>query len=597
MADIRIKDLPLAATPSASQFLPIDLTNTEKATIQTVVELGRPTASQAEAEAGINPTKAMTPLTTKQSIASEVGVSIASAAEGDLAVTALQPTAIGTSVQGYDAALQSIAGQTTSADQTLYTTGADTYATTSLTPFARTILDDVDAPAARTTLEAVQRLLTPGVLTRVYERFSLVDIDKNVGQLNEAVDTAAMLEAAVDVFGNTSSSIYQRVNGGQLHLGKKVILLNQSVEFTAAGVQIIGEGVESTKIYSTANIGSNALLKFAQSKNDYSDVGCGAQDFFVDMQGFTGHAIEWEKPYDGFSPKNLSVYGVHPDYNAYRIIPNPSNPDPASQTATLVNLIGAHVNSATATGSIFYCDSLQEAVFINCKGFGCLQAPGPETKANCYTFEFVDCRGISMVGNSSAFSQKHGIAIRAVTRPTFGFFINDHTYETIDGTLRAIGNPVTGNVSDVYHGPFRVEGAVENASLGCFDLDQVFTSQIYSRDKTIKLDSACDTISISSSDVTKITRGGAPNVDIIGIASSANGGARHAASSQTIMTHAGGSIFLEDARLSFGVSAANVGKMEYPFPAGYTSLYLAVNISGTVSVLPVTRDSNGFLKI
>ena len=60
--------------------------------------------------------------------------------------------AIGTDVQAYDAGLQSISGLTTSADQTVYTTGSDTYATTSLTSFGRSLIDDTDAATARTTL-------------------------------------------------------------------------------------------------------------------------------------------------------------------------------------------------------------------------------------------------------------------------------------------------------------------------------------------------------------------------------------------------------------------------------------------------------------
>lgn len=58
----------------------------------------------------------------------------------------------GTDIQAYSAALKSIADLTTSANQLIYTTGADAYATTALTAFARTILDDADAAAVRTTI-------------------------------------------------------------------------------------------------------------------------------------------------------------------------------------------------------------------------------------------------------------------------------------------------------------------------------------------------------------------------------------------------------------------------------------------------------------
>lgn len=58
-------------------------------------------------------------------------------------------------VQGYDAGLQSIAGLTTAADLMIYTDGSDSYATTALTAFARTLMDDADAATARGTLGLV----------------------------------------------------------------------------------------------------------------------------------------------------------------------------------------------------------------------------------------------------------------------------------------------------------------------------------------------------------------------------------------------------------------------------------------------------------
>lgn len=71
MADIRIKDLPANVAPSPSQFVGTDLATTQKLTIQALVDTGAPVASQAEAEAGVNSIKRMTPLTTKQAIAAQ----------------------------------------------------------------------------------------------------------------------------------------------------------------------------------------------------------------------------------------------------------------------------------------------------------------------------------------------------------------------------------------------------------------------------------------------------------------------------------------------------------------------------------------------
>jgi hypothetical protein len=74
-----------------------------------------------------------------------LGSPVAVADGGTGATTALGATQnlgveVGVDVQAYDAGLQSISGLVTAADEMIYTTALDTYSTTSLTAFARTLL-------------------------------------------------------------------------------------------------------------------------------------------------------------------------------------------------------------------------------------------------------------------------------------------------------------------------------------------------------------------------------------------------------------------------------------------------------------------------
>lgn len=90
--------------------------------------------------------------------------------------------AIGSDVQAFDALLLAIAALVTAADQTIYSTGVNTVAMTSLTAFARTLLDDADAGAMHATLSVLPRY---GILGR------LTAVDLNAANNDNAVSIAA----------------------------------------------------------------------------------------------------------------------------------------------------------------------------------------------------------------------------------------------------------------------------------------------------------------------------------------------------------------------------------------------------------------------
>lgn len=78
-----------------------------------------------------------------------VGAANAAAAQGILGLS------IGTNVQAHSAALDSISGLTTVADEMIYTTGVDTYAVTPITSFGRTLVGESSAANAVTLLGAL----------------------------------------------------------------------------------------------------------------------------------------------------------------------------------------------------------------------------------------------------------------------------------------------------------------------------------------------------------------------------------------------------------------------------------------------------------
>jgi hypothetical protein len=347
--------------------------------------------------------------------------------------------------------------------------------------------------------------------------------------------------------------------------------------FQRTGVRILGEGLDATKIVVAANLGNAAVFKFDQTLSYYSMVGVGVENLRIDMAGFTGHGVHMLKPYDGVSLRNLFVDDVADGYNGYRIEPDPDNTaDTISQTLVLENCSARHKN-ATATAPLFYLSNVQESVLTYCKAFGTYEWYG---KAPCYPFEFVDCRGIMLNGCSSAFASKHGVKITVSTRPSTGFLIANHTFETIDGAVRADGLAGIGDVIDLCVINPRTEGAVANAS-GAFDLNRVIRSSIDAGSLTVNIDANSIANIILSEDTAQVTDAGIVTT-ILGAANQADPRYKIIAGGLRVSRAGTNHIVTSNETVQLYSSGVVSVQADYPFGASQVGVLLAVNRGGTV---------------
>lgn len=194
---------------------------------------------------------------------------------------------IGTDVQAYDAALASLAALTTAANKMVYTTAPDVYAATDLTPFARTLLDDADAAAFKTTL-GLQNVTNTSDANKPVSTAQQAALDlkanlaspaltgsptaptQTAGDNSTKIATTAYSDAAVPAFGAALLSL----SGGNLVLtrknGKTVPINGANQIIPAAGVSLAPTGatpLQLNYIYAFMNAG---VMTLERSTTAYS---------------------------------------------------------------------------------------------------------------------------------------------------------------------------------------------------------------------------------------------------------------------------------------------------------------------------------------
>lgn len=174
--------------------------------------------------------------------------------------------AIGTNVQAYDAELAALAGLTSAADKLPYFTGSGTAALTTFTAFGRSLVDDADATAGRSTL-GLGSLATASTITSSSVTDFAEAAQDAIGAMVDGTLTYVDATPQLAVTPNTTIQKIEVLKGGSAVGTRKAVNLIEGSNVTLTMADDAGNDRVNITIAAAGSGGGSTL-----ADGDYGDV-------------------------------------------------------------------------------------------------------------------------------------------------------------------------------------------------------------------------------------------------------------------------------------------------------------------------------------